>query len=66
MPNLFVITPKTNISLEKGKIKLKNENEEREVPISKIENVFLFNGNKIGFLDIWKLKKKTSAYLQHK
>ncbi len=58
MPNLFVITPKTDISLEKGLLRLKNENGEKEVSISKTENIFLFNGNKIGFFNVRKLKGK--------
>ncbi|WP_029522240.1 hypothetical protein [Persephonella sp. KM09-Lau-8] len=47
MANLFVITPNTKINLKKYRLHLKSSEDEFEVPISKIENIFLFTNNKL-------------------
>ena len=47
MANLFVITPNTKINFKQHKLHLKSRKDEFEVPIGKIENIFLFTNNKL-------------------
>ncbi len=55
--NIFVITPNSKVSIGKNKIVLEKEEDKKEVPIKEINNIFLFNGNKLGFFDVRKVKK---------
>ncbi len=60
MPNIFVITPNTKISYKRLKksIVLENKENKKEIPVSKIESIFLFNNNSLGILDLKALISK--------
>lgn len=60
MPNIFVITPKTKISYKKLRklLILENKENQKSVPISKVDILFLFNKNSISSSDIKALLSK--------
>ncbi len=61
MSNIFVISQKSKLSLEKNNIILYGE-EKRKIPISKVENIFIFNGLSLDKKTINILHKK-SVYI---
>ncbi len=60
MPNIFVITPKTKVSYKKIRklLVLENRENQKEIPISKVDSLFLFNENSINSSDIRTLLSK--------
>jgi len=47
MINLFLITSKTKIDLKSKNMIISNKSDKKEIPVSKINNIFLFNKNRI-------------------